>query len=95
MERDRMGLEEASHRLGVDSAFVVRCVREHWVVPGGPFELDTEDLARLELVRELREDFGVNDEAIPVILHLVDELNFTRNRMRELQGAREKARRAE
>jgi chaperone modulatory protein CbpM len=36
---------------------------------------DEEDLARIRLIYELQMDMGVNDEAIPVILHLVDQLN--------------------
>jgi hypothetical protein len=36
---------------------------------------DEEDLARIRLIYELQHVMGVNDESIPVILHLVDQLN--------------------
>ncbi|NCN28341.1 MerR family transcriptional regulator [bacterium] len=49
-----------------------------WIEPHDPEEniFDNEDIARIQLIRDLRENMGVNDEAIPVILHLIDQLNF-------------------
>ena len=37
---------------------------------------DEEDVCRILLIHDLKDKFGVNDEAVPVILHLVDQLNF-------------------
>jgi chaperone modulatory protein CbpM len=37
--------------------------------------MDDEDLARIRLIRDLKEDFGVNDEGMSIILHLLDQLN--------------------
>lgn len=37
--------------------------------------LDEEDIARARLIWELQKEFGVNDEAVPIILHLIDQLN--------------------
>jgi chaperone modulatory protein CbpM len=42
------------------------------------------DLARAQLIHDLREDFGVNDEAVSVILHLVDQMHGLRRSMQEL-----------
>src|SRR5262249_12254478 len=42
------------------------------------------DLARARLIRDLREDFGVNDEGISVILHLVDQMHGLRRSMQGL-----------
>ena len=44
---------------------------------------DEEDLARIQLIQELREDFGVNDEAVPIILHLIDQLNLIQLELRQ------------
>ncbi len=73
----RFTLLEACEETGVDRQFVVRCLRARWVNPAFPgnSELDEADLARLRLIATLREDFGVNDEAVPLILHLVDQLH--------------------
>ena len=41
------------------------------------------DLARVQLIHDLQ-DLGVNDEAIPVILDLVDQLHGLRRVLREV-----------
>ena len=43
------------------------------------------DLARAHLIRDLRE-LGVNDEAIPIVLNLVDQLHGLRRALREVLG---------
>src|SRR6266481_5900999 len=65
---------------------------EAWVAAGWlvPPQTDPElvfsdvDLARAQLIRDLREDFGVNDEAVAVILHLVDQMHGLRRSMQGL-----------
>jgi chaperone modulatory protein CbpM len=42
------------------------------------------DVARAHLVRDLKADFGVNDEGVDVILHLVDQLNGLRRALAQL-----------
>ncbi|MBC7691663.1 MAG: hypothetical protein H7222_07820 [Methylotenera sp.] len=73
-------LAEVSEIWGFEHAYVVHCVRSHWVVPAEPIEVrfDEEDVARLKLIRELQTELGVNDDAIPIILHLLDQLNYIR-----------------
>ena len=44
--------------------------------------LDLEDLTRIHLIAELKHDFEVNDESIPIILHLIDQLNYLRNQIK-------------
>lgn len=80
----RYGVAEVTTLLCVEHEFVLHCLRAHWVLPAVPetVELDDADLARLRLILDLKEDFGVNDEAIPVILHLVDQLHGLRHRVR-------------
>ena len=43
------------------------------------------DLARAHLIRDLCE-LGVNDEAIPIVLNLVDQLHGLRRALREVLG---------
>ena len=68
---------EVTEMLAVEKQFVVHCLRAHWITPASPenSELDDADVARLRLIWELKDGFGVNDEAIPVILHLLDQLH--------------------
>ena len=58
-----------------------------WIVPPRtdpePMFSDV-DLARVQLIRDLREDFGVNDEGVAVILHLLDQMHGLRRSMHEL-----------
>jgi chaperone modulatory protein CbpM len=57
-----------------------------WLLPrengeAGPFS--EIDVARVQLIRDLGE-LGVNDEGIPVVLDLVDQLHGLRRTLRDL-----------
>jgi chaperone modulatory protein CbpM len=45
------------------------------------------DVARAQLIRDLRDDFGINDEGVPVILDLVDQLHGLRRTLRDVLTA--------
>ena len=77
--------------------FLLRCRVERqsldaWITAGWLVPPHTEpelafsdvDLARAQLIRDLRDDFGVNDEGVEVILHLLDQMHGMRQGMREL-----------
>ena len=77
--------------------FLLRCRVEYrsleaWIAAGWLIPPQTEpelmfndvDLARAQLIRDLREDFGVNDEGVSVILHLVDQMHGLRRSMHDL-----------
>ena len=82
MEIVRFRIDEACEKLGVEESFIVRCIRSHWIQPAGPYELDIEDIARAELVRELQDELGVNDDSVPIILSLIDRLLYLEDRLR-------------
>ena len=42
------------------------------------------DVARAHLIRDLKGDFGVNDEGVDIILHLVDQLHGLRRAFAQL-----------
>ena len=48
-----------------------------WLIPHDPinFIFDEADIDRIILISELKESLGVNDEGVPIILHLIDQLN--------------------
>jgi chaperone modulatory protein CbpM len=73
----RRKIEEVAQEWGINQEIILDFISEEWILPVDLDHqvLDEEDLARIQLIRELREDFGVNDEAMPIILHLVDQLN--------------------
>jgi chaperone modulatory protein CbpM len=77
--------------------FLLRCRLERqslqaWIAAGWLIPPQTEpeplfsevDLARAQLIRDLREDMGVNDEGISVILHVVDQMHGLRRSMQQL-----------
>jgi chaperone modulatory protein CbpM len=65
---------------------------EKWLAAGWLTPLESEpelafsdiDLARAQLIRDLREDLGVNDEGVAVILHLLDQMHGMRCSMHDL-----------
>ncbi|MDR3606365.1 MAG: chaperone modulator CbpM [Oligoflexia bacterium] len=73
----RHPLKEAAKQCGIAPEVIVRFISFSWIVPVDPEHqvLDEEDIARARLIWELQADFGVNDEAVPIILHLIDQLN--------------------
>lgn len=75
---------EAAQRLGIDHTVVVEMIRCEWISPATSQTLDEEDIARVQLILDLRGRFGANDEAIPLILHLIDQLCHMRNRLHSI-----------
>ncbi|PDT81647.1 chaperone modulator CbpM [Sinorhizobium sp. BJ1] len=65
-------------------------VRRGWIVPSqvesGPL-FDDVDIARIRLVCELRDDMNVNDDAVPIILALLDQLYGVRRELRTIASA--------
>jgi chaperone modulatory protein CbpM len=68
-------LREVAEGCGVDEARLLRLVAFTWVQPEEEHFFDEEDIARARFILELQDQLGVNDEAVPIILHLVDQLN--------------------
>lgn len=65
-------------------------VLESWVEAGWLLPRETEDdylseidLARVRLINDLNE-LGANEDAIPIILNLIDHLHGTRHTLQEL-----------
>jgi chaperone modulatory protein CbpM len=87
----RLGEAQVVERLGTLSVAELRVWCEAgWVSPArgeaGPV-FDEVDLARIRLVRELRDDLGLDEEAVPVVLSLVDQLYGMRREFRALARA--------
>jgi chaperone modulatory protein CbpM len=81
-----MELREFVLQARIDANVLSEWVQAGWLAPQ---RTDTAqhfsevDLARAHLVRDLQQ-LGVNDESIPVILDLVDQLHGLRRLVREL-----------
>ena len=67
----------------LDEIFIYECIEQEWIIPSDTEEtrLDQEDIARILLIRDLKKEFGVNDESIPIILHLIDQIHWLKSRL--------------
>ncbi len=65
---------------------------EGWIAEGhvrperaaGALVFTEIDVERVRLILELREEMAVNEEALPVVLSLLDQLYALRRRLREM-----------
>lgn len=65
-------------------------VHSGWIVPAqgeSGLSFDDVDVARIRLVCELRRDMNVNDDAVPIILALLDQLYGLRRELRTIATA--------
>lgn len=82
-----ISIHEFVIRARVEQRSVETWIAAGWLVPPQtepePMFSDV-DLARAQLIRDLREDLGVNDEGVSVILHLLDQMHGLRSSLRDL-----------
>ena len=69
---------------GINEILITTCIQMEWIIPIDNEKklLDSEDLARIMLIKDLKEDFGANDESIPIILHLIDQLHWSQTQLK-------------
>lgn len=75
---------------GLPRQDIERWIDNRWVRPdrdAGQYVFHEIDIARIRLIRELRDDLQVNEDALPVVLSLLDQLYDLRRRMAELGDA--------
>jgi chaperone modulatory protein CbpM len=74
----------------VEATVLETWVEAGWLVPrrdADAADFSEADLARAQLIRDLQHDMGVNEEAIPIILDLIDQVHGLRRRLREVATA--------
>jgi chaperone modulatory protein CbpM len=74
----------------VDATVLETWVEAGWVMPAREAEatdFSEADLARAHLIRDLQHEMGVNEEAIPIILDLIDQVHGLRRMLREVATA--------
>jgi len=80
-------IEEFLIRARLERRSLHAWIAAGWLIPPqtDPEPMFTDvDLARAQLIRDLRDDFGVNDEGVSVILHLLDQMHGLRRSMHDL-----------
>ena len=79
---------------GLDRDELERWIANDWVRPegaAGAWRFRDIDVARVRLIAELRRELSIEEEAVPVLLSLLDQLYETRRQVRALCGAIERA----
>lgn len=85
-------MKEVTAKAEIATADLHLYIQQSWILPieeEGQYFFDDADLARIQLIGELRRDMGVNDEAVPIILQLIDRANSLHRSLEELHGALE------
>lgn len=80
-------LSEVLALCGIEREELARWIERRWVMPiasNGDFLFNDTDLARVQMIVEFRSDLALDDEALPTVLGLVDQLHATRRRFRQL-----------
>jgi chaperone modulatory protein CbpM len=75
------------YRAQLDQETLEVWIKEEWLVPNetsGEPEFSEVDVARAKLIRDLKQDMGVNDEGVGIILNLLDQMHSLRKAMADL-----------
>ena len=75
---------------GLERTEVLRWVEQRWLLPeqqNGRWVFHDVDIARVELILEIRRGFVVEDETMSLVLGLLDQVYSLRRQMRRLAGA--------
>lgn len=79
---------------GLQRDDLARWIDNAWVRPGGTpdqYLFHEIDVARVRLILELRDEMQVNEDALPVVLLLLDQLYALRRQTRQLTEALDQA----
>jgi len=85
----KISKQEFLTRSGLGQETLVSWLEEQWLIPSDSsveMSFSDIDIARANLIRDLQEIMGVNDEGVGVILHLVDQLYGMRQTLMALQN---------
>jgi len=81
-------------RAHLDRATLTIWIEDEWLIPGGSdreLAFTEMDLARANLILDLKDNMGVNDEGLDVILHLLDQMHGLRRALAHaLRSARDR-----
>lgn len=77
---------------GLEASELERWIAARWVRPertGTTYIFTEIDVARIHLIAELRNDLMIDEEAMPVVLNLLDQVYALRHRLKTLADALE------
>ena len=86
-----MAFEELLHSFhGLDSRDLARWIANRWVLPeprGQTWIFHEVDVARVKLILEIRHQFAIDEEAMPLVLGLLDQVYDLRRQLRRICDA--------
>lgn len=86
-----IGFDDLLSRLrGLERRELARWVENRWVLPerhADSWVFHEVDVARVELIFDIRRDFAIDDEAMGLVLGLLDQVYGLRRQMRRLCDA--------
>ena len=86
-----IALEELLRRVaGLDRREIARWVENRWVLPERrekTWIFHEIDVARVELILEIRREFAIDDEALSLVLGLLDQVYDLRGQLGRLADA--------
>ncbi len=83
-------MEQVMTEVDVTRVEITTWIERRWVLPverEGRYLFDEADRARIQLIAELHRDLEVGNEAMPMILRLLDQIYTLRRVLAELQDA--------
>ena len=82
--------EEVIAEIEVGPGELTAWIERSWILPverDGAYFFDDADLARARLIAELHRDLEVNEDAMPVVLQLLDQVYSLRRALADLNEA--------
>src|ERR1700752_4683939 len=84
-------LDDLLHQMsGLDRRELIRWVENRWVLPerrDQTWLFHEFDVARVELILEIRQEFAIDEEALPLVLGLLDQVYELRRQLRRMCDA--------
>lgn len=80
--------QEFLERVRIDRQTLQVWIEEEWLLPKESAEgrlFSDLDLARANLIVDLRHNMGVNDAGLDIVLHLLDQMHGLRRTMSDLR----------
>jgi chaperone modulatory protein CbpM len=86
-----IALDELLGRVrGLEREDLMRWVENRWVLPerrDRTLVFHEVDIARVELILEIRQEFAIDEEALPLVLGLLDQVYGLRRQLRRVCDA--------
>jgi chaperone modulatory protein CbpM len=82
-----MNKQEFMTSSGVQVQTLEFWLEQEWLIPeraATEMRFSDGDVARARLIQNLKTDFGINDEGVDVVLHLVDQIHGMRHALAQL-----------